>query len=70
MAPLARWEEKSRHGGSLIGEQVELPVRGLEDKAYGDTRVKPGEGPQVPAQVPEYKPAQPGMGGLDSGWKP
>ena len=54
----------------MIGDQEELPVPGLEDKAYGDTRVKPGEGPQVPAQVPEYKPAQPGMGGLDSGWKP
>ncbi len=24
------WEEKARHGGSLIGEQVELPTRGLE----------------------------------------
>ena len=33
------WEEKARHGGSLIGDQVELPVRGLEDKAYGDVRV-------------------------------
>ena len=67
---LRGWEEKEAAGQSLIGDQVELPVRGLEDKAYGDTRVKPGEGPQVPAQVPEYKPAQPGMGGLDSGWKP
>ena len=51
-------------GQSLIGEQVELPVRGLEDKAYGDTRVKPGEGPSVPV------PAAPSSGGLDSGWKP
>ena len=67
---LRGWEEKEAAGQSLIGDQVELPVRGLEDKAYGDTRVKPGEGPQVPAQVPEYKPAQPGVGGLDSGWKP
>jgi ferredoxin-type protein NapG len=63
---LRGWEEKEAAGRSLIGDQVELPVRGLEDKAYGDTRVKPGEGPQAP----EYKPAQLGSGGLDSGWKP
>ena len=25
------WEEKAKHGGSLIGEQVQLPTRGLED---------------------------------------
>lgn len=24
------WEEKAKHGGSLIGEQIELPVRGLK----------------------------------------
>ncbi len=24
------WEEKEKHGGSLIGKQLELPVRGLE----------------------------------------
>lgn len=55
------WEEKEAAGGSLIGEQVELPVRGLEGKAYGDTRVAPGEGPTpAPADAP----------GLDSGWKP
>lgn len=35
------WEEKDAAGGSLIGEQLEMPVRGLEDKAYGDTRVAP-----------------------------
>ena len=61
---LRGWEEKEAAGQSLIGEQVELPVRGLEDKAYGDTRVKPGEGPSVPV------PAAPSSGGLDSGWKP
>ncbi|WP_374327837.1 ferredoxin-type protein NapG [Azonexus sp.] len=33
------WEEKERHGGSLIGEQMQMPVRGLEDKAPGDTRL-------------------------------
>ena len=25
------WEEKDKHGSSLIGEQISLPVRGLED---------------------------------------
>ena len=24
------WEEKAKHGGSLIGEQIEMPTRGLE----------------------------------------
>jgi len=27
------WEEKAKHGGSLIGEQVQMPTRGLEDAA-------------------------------------
>lgn len=63
---LRGWEEKEAAGGSLIGDQVELPVRGLEDKAYGDTRVKPGDGPQGP----DTRPAQPAGSGLDSGWKP
>ncbi|MCB1917560.1 MAG: ferredoxin-type protein NapG [Rhodocyclaceae bacterium] len=52
------WEEKERAGGSLIGEQTQLPMRGLEDRNYGDTRV-----------APDYRPATPD-GGLDSGWKP
>jgi hypothetical protein len=33
----------------LIGDQVELPVRGMEDKAYGDTR--PGKGLATTAPV-------------------
>ena len=37
-------------------------------KAYGDTRVKPGEGPQVPGL--DRAPAQPAGRGLDSEWKP
>ncbi|HJV25493.1 MAG TPA: ferredoxin-type protein NapG [Aromatoleum sp.] len=57
------WEEKDAAGGSLIGDQLELPVRGLEDKPYGDTRVNPGEGPAA------QRPA-PSRNGLDSGWKP
>ena len=64
---LRGWEEKEAAGRSLIGDQVELPVRGLEGKAYGDTRVEPGQGP---AQAQDYVPAKPAGGGLDSGWKP
>ena len=61
---LRGWEEKDAAGQSLIGDQVELPVRGMEDKAYGDTRFKPGDGVSEPA------PARPAVGGLESGWKP
>lgn len=67
---LRGWEEKGAAGGeSLIGDQIELPVRGLEDKAYGDTRVGPGEGPQGRSEG-AYAPATAPGGGLDSGWKP
>lgn len=60
------WEEKAEHGGSLIGEQVQLPVRGMEDKAFGDTRLLPEAGvPNVPA-TPSTAPASQ----LNSGWKP
>lgn len=54
------WVEKEKAGGSLIGEQEQLPMRGLEDRRYGDTRV-------APDYVP---PAEDGPGGLNSGWKP
>ncbi|MBS1159435.1 MAG: napG [Proteobacteria bacterium] len=36
------WEEKAKHGGSLIGEQLEMPVRGMEGQAYGDSRREGG----------------------------
>ncbi|MDR0439640.1 MAG: ferredoxin-type protein NapG [Candidatus Accumulibacter sp.] len=49
------WEEREKHGGSLIGDQLEFPVRGLEDRQYGDTRVD--DAPAPPA-------------GIDSRWKP
>ncbi len=61
------WVEREAHGRSLIGEQVELPVRGMEGQAYGDTRLRPGS--EAPGggdeAAPQYAP-----GGLDSGWKP
>jgi ferredoxin-type protein NapG len=50
------WAEREAAGGSLIGEQIELPVRGMEGQAYGDTRLR-SDAPAAP-------------GGLDSGWKP
>jgi len=53
------WEEKEEAGGSLIGDQLEMPVRGLEGKAYGDTRVGPGDAPATAEKS-----------GIDSGWKP
>ena len=62
------WEEKKAAGQSLIGEQTELPVRGLEGRAYGDVRVGAGEGP-VPGAVEPVAPGK-AAGGLDSGWKP
>ncbi len=58
------WEEKEAAGGSLIGDQVELPVRGMESQPYGDTRLRP--------EAPPAAPAEPGASssGLNSGWKP
>lgn len=53
------WEEREAAGGSLIGDQIEMPVRGLEGKAYGDTRVDAEQPP--PAPVGD---------GIDSRWKP
>lgn len=56
------WEEKEKAGHSLIGPQEQLPMRGLEGRKYGDTRVGPGEGPGAGAP--------PRDGGLNSEWKP
>jgi ferredoxin-type protein NapG len=55
------WEEREAEGRSLIGEQIELPVRGMEAQPYGDTRLRP-------ASPPAEAPAAPN--GIDSGWKP
>lgn len=58
------WVEREAHGRSLIGDQVELPVRGMEGQAYGDTRLRP----DAPPPAGDTRPYAPG--GLDSGWKP
>ncbi|MBW7861347.1 MAG: ferredoxin-type protein NapG [Rhodocyclaceae bacterium] len=55
------WEEREAAGRSLIGDQLELPVRGMEGQAYGDTRLRPDA---PPPQAPERP------GGVDSGWRP
>jgi ferredoxin-type protein NapG len=67
------WEEKSRHGGSLIGEQVELPVRGFEGSTAGRTATEgvfssapDAATPAAPAPAAAGKPAA----GLNSRWKP
>ncbi|MDR2689602.1 MAG: ferredoxin-type protein NapG [Azoarcus sp.] len=62
------WEEREKHGGSLIGEQVELPVRGLEGKPYGDSRVGDGEQP-TPENAAEAAD-EPTPPGIDSRWRP
>jgi ferredoxin-type protein NapG len=59
------WEEREKHGGSLIGDQLELPVRGLEGKPYGDSRVDDDDPP-----VPEPDQAPEAGAGLNSRWKP
>lgn len=61
------WEEKEAAGGSLIGDQIELPVRGMEDQPYGDTRLR--KPPARPAPAPGGD-AAPAASGLDSEWKP
>lgn len=48
------WEEKAKHGGSLIGEQIDLPTRGLEPTQ--------GAAPGT-TQLPVVQP-------LNAGWKP
>jgi ferredoxin-type protein NapG len=67
------WEEKSRHGGSLIGEQLELPVRGFEGSTAGRTATPGATAAERPAQA--FSPVVPAApdkaaAGLNSRWKP
>ncbi len=70
------WEEKARHGGSLIGEQVEMPARGFEGSTAGraatETVTAPtGAAPAAPSAPPPPAKAAGGIrSGLDSRWKP
>ena len=69
------WEEKARHGGSLIGEQVEMPVRGFEGSTAGRSATESAVAPTAPAQPvpPPAAPKKPQTGlrsGIDSNWKP
>ena len=68
------WEEKARHGGSLIGDQVELPVRGFEGPTAGRSATETVVAPATPAApiVPEAPSAAPRKAppGINSNWKP
>jgi ferredoxin-type protein NapG len=66
---LKGWEEKEKHGGSLIGDQLQIPVRGLEDRAFGDIRVY--ETPQRIDDLADPPPFDPDiLNGSDPGSKP
>lgn len=69
------WEEKARHGGSLIGEQLELPTRGLDTplphRAPSETVVPssaPASASRAPA-APSPAPAK-ARGAINSHWQP
>ena len=65
------WEEKARHGESLIGEQVRLPVRGFEGSTAGRSATQSVTAPTTPAApLPPAAPAPTPAGRLDSRWKP
>ena len=67
------WEEKARHGGSLIGEQVELPVRGFEGPTAGRSATETMLAPSTPApavQAPSAPAAPKTPPGVNSHWKP
>jgi ferredoxin-type protein NapG len=64
------WAEKQKHGGSLIGDQLELPIRGLEDRAFGDTRLNGDASRDAPrsADPPPFNPGS--FQGIDLEGKP
>jgi ferredoxin-type protein NapG len=65
------WEEKARHGESLIGEQIRLPVRGFEGSTAGRTATQSVSAPVTPAApLPAPAPAPGPAGSLNSHWKP
>ncbi|MCL2076441.1 MAG: ferredoxin-type protein NapG [Betaproteobacteria bacterium] len=67
---LKGWEEREKHGGSLIGDQHQLPVRGLEDRIYGDTRVYDEPVPRI-GNIADPQPFDPVLpNDSDSGSRP
>lgn len=66
------WEEKVRHGESLIGEQIKLPVRGFEGSTAGRSATETIVAPTTaPAEIPDTPVPVPGTAGrLDSRWTP
>ncbi len=71
------WEEKAKHGGSLIGEQVELPVRGFDGPTSTRVPTEMPSGSRGMAPVAPSAPATAGQGvkggaggTVDSHWRP
>lgn len=70
------WEEKARHGGSLIGDQVELPVRGFDGTTAGRAATEAVVVPITPSMPAPAAPVSPGTppaqsaSGLNSRWRP
>ena len=65
------WEEKARHGESLIGEQLRLPVRGFEGSTAGRSATQNVIAPNTPAApLPPAAPAPAPAARRDSHWKP
>lgn len=66
------WEEKARHGESLIGEQVRLPVRGFDGTTAGrsitETTAAPATAPAP--YVPDKAKIPSGSSTINSRWKP
>lgn len=65
------WEEKARHGGSLIGEQIELPVRGLDAPLphRTPTETVTANRTGAPTSTPEPVAEKPAAA-INSHWKP
>ena len=69
----AKVGKKGRHGGSLIGEQVELPVRGFEAPrlaAATETVVAPRPAPAIAPLPTAVCHAGARRSGINSNWKP
>jgi ferredoxin-type protein NapG len=76
------WEEREKHGGSLIGEQMEFPARGQDDTPDTDTSMPPSEPDVSESPDTSYAPFVPAAGpanaadapanapALNSRWKP
>jgi ferredoxin-type protein NapG len=66
------WEEKARHGGSLIGEQTELPTRGLETPLPHRVPTETAVAGPVPLPAAPAATARPAVtpSRMNSHWQP